>query len=161
GYVTQNITVNSRATLQIRLEPSHQTLNEVVVTGNQVQTRKAVLGSVAVVTPGDANPIPPAEAEKLLQGQAASVTVASNGAPGASPTVLQTNAVAADKMVTEQPPAVSDVLKSVPGIATDTTGHVTQLGEVVVTGALGLKTQARQLGYATAVVDNKSLTQAA
>lgn len=44
--------------------------------------------------------------------------------------------------------------------AGDTTRQV-QLGEVVVTGALGIKTQARQLGYATATVDNKSLTEAA
>jgi TonB-linked SusC/RagA family outer membrane protein len=35
-----------------------------------------------------------------------------------------------------------------------------QLGEVVVTGALGIKTQARQLGYSTATVDNKLLTEA-
>jgi len=35
-----------------------------------------------------------------------------------------------------------------------------QLGEVVVTGAFGLKTQARQLGYATTTVDNKLLTEA-
>jgi TonB-linked SusC/RagA family outer membrane protein len=35
-----------------------------------------------------------------------------------------------------------------------------QLGEVVVTGALGIKTQAKQLGYATATVDNKTLTEA-
>ncbi len=34
-----------------------------------------------------------------------------------------------------------------------------QLGEVVVTGALGIKTQSRQLGYATATVDNKQLTE--
>jgi hypothetical protein len=33
------------------------------------------------------------------------------------------------------------------------------LGEVVVTGALGIKTEARQLGYATATVDNKLLTE--
>src|ERR1700759_5712435 len=36
----------------------------------------------------------------------------------------------------------------------------TALGEVVVTGALGVKTQAKQLGYATATVDNKLLTEA-
>jgi len=35
-----------------------------------------------------------------------------------------------------------------------------QLGEVVVTGALGVKTQARSLGYATAQIGNKELTQA-
>jgi TonB-linked SusC/RagA family outer membrane protein len=35
-----------------------------------------------------------------------------------------------------------------------------QLGEVVITGALGIKSQARQLGYATAQIDNKALTQA-
>jgi TonB-linked SusC/RagA family outer membrane protein len=35
-----------------------------------------------------------------------------------------------------------------------------QLGEVVVTGALGIKTQSKQLGYSTATIDNKMLTQA-
>jgi TonB-dependent SusC/RagA subfamily outer membrane receptor len=35
-----------------------------------------------------------------------------------------------------------------------------QLGEVVVTGAFGIKTQAKQLGYATAIIDNKMLTEA-
>lgn len=37
----------------------------------------------------------------------------------------------------------------------------TQIGEVVVTGALGQKMQARSLGYATAQIDNKQLNQAA
>ena len=33
-----------------------------------------------------------------------------------------------------------------------------QLGEVVVTGSLGIKTQAKQLGYSTATVNNAQLT---
>jgi len=37
----------------------------------------------------------------------------------------------------------------------------TQIGEVVVTGALGQKLQARSLGYATAQIDTKTLNQAA
>ena len=36
-----------------------------------------------------------------------------------------------------------------------------QLGEVVVTGALGIKTQERSLGYATATIGSKDLNQAA
>ena len=35
-----------------------------------------------------------------------------------------------------------------------------QLGEVVVTGALGVKTQSKELGYSTANIGNKLLTQA-
>ena len=35
-----------------------------------------------------------------------------------------------------------------------------QLGEVVVTGALGIQRQAREVGYATATLDSKELTQA-
>ncbi|WP_236018516.1 MULTISPECIES: SusC/RagA family TonB-linked outer membrane protein [Hymenobacter] len=35
-----------------------------------------------------------------------------------------------------------------------------QLGEVVVTGALGLQRQEREIGYATATLDNKEVTQA-
>ncbi|MDB5007762.1 MAG: hypothetical protein JWP45_2155 [Mucilaginibacter sp.] len=35
-----------------------------------------------------------------------------------------------------------------------------QLGEVIVTGALGIKRQAKELGYAATQIDNKSLTEA-
>jgi CarboxypepD_reg-like domain len=35
-----------------------------------------------------------------------------------------------------------------------------QLGEVVVTGALGIQRQSREVGYATATLDSKELTQA-
>ncbi|GGE94934.1 SusC/RagA family TonB-linked outer membrane protein [Hymenobacter cavernae] len=41
-------------------------------------------------------------------------------------------------------------------LATDTK----QLGEVVVTGALGIQRQERQVGYATATLDTKEITQA-
>ena len=37
---------------------------------------------------------------------------------------------------------------------------VKQLGEVVVTGALGLQRQSREIGYATATIDTKELNQA-
>ncbi|HEX8504797.1 MAG TPA: carboxypeptidase-like regulatory domain-containing protein, partial [Hymenobacter sp.] len=37
---------------------------------------------------------------------------------------------------------------------------VKQLGEVVVTGALGIQRQQQQVGYATATLDSKELTQA-
>ena len=37
---------------------------------------------------------------------------------------------------------------------------VKQLGEVVVTGALGIQRQSREVGYATATIDSKELTQA-
>ncbi len=42
------------------------------------------------------------------------------------------------------------------GLGTDTK----QLGEVVVTGALGIQRQQQQVGYATATLDSKELTQA-
>ena len=35
-----------------------------------------------------------------------------------------------------------------------------QIGEVVVTGALGIQRQSREIGYATATIDDKQLTQA-
>ncbi len=43
-------------------------------------------------------------------------------------------------------------------ISLHTSGN--QIGEVVVTGALGIKTQNRPIGYSTARIDNKQLTQA-
>ena len=74
----------------------------------------------------------------------------------------------ADDEVSENPPTVREPEianansapqpgNNVPRVSAD---KPTALNEVVVTGALGIKTEARQMGYATATVDNKSLTQA-
>jgi len=52
----------------------------------------------------------------------------------------------------ERPTGSSSVLNVVLEVSAQ------QLGEVVVTGALGIKTQAKELGYSTASIDNKALT---
>ncbi len=70
-------------------------------------------------------------------------------------------AASTDQLLQGQEAGVTVVTGNAAGVTTNKSLNETQqLGEVVVTGALGIKTQARQLGYATAVVENKSLTQA-
>jgi len=150
GYVTQEVAVGRHAAIKILLAPSGSTLNEVVVTGYSTQRRTDITGSTSTVDVGEAKKIPAASSEQLLQRQPDEVTVVNNGAPGVLATI--------------QPHPVADATV-VAGtaarlVADKPLNQTQQLGEVVVTGALGIKTQARQLGYATATVDNKQLTQA-
>jgi len=142
--------VGRHAAIKILLAPSGSTLNEVVVTGYSTQRRTDITGSTSTVDVGEAKKIPAASSEQLLQRQPDEVTVVNNGAPGVLATI--------------QPHPVADATV-VAGtaarlVADKPLNQTQQLGEVVVTGALGIKTQARQLGYATATVDNKQLTQA-
>jgi len=89
--------------------------------------------------------------KKDVSGSVATVDVTDAEAvpAGTSEKLLQGQAAAV--VPTPAAPVAEDVDKSI--------NATQQLGEVVVTGALGIKTQARQLGYATATVDNKLLTE--
>jgi len=145
GYVTKEVTIGRRANIRVSIEPSGATLNEVVVTGYTAQRRKDVAADVATV---DAKDTPATSTVQLLEGQAGGVTVVAAGAPGASSNI-QLRPVADAAVVTQNADKT----------AANSLNQTQQLGEVVVTGALGIKTQARQLGYATATVDNKLLTE--
>src|ERR1700761_8629560 len=76
GYQTKNVTIGKADTLNVYLDVSSSTLNEVVVTtGYQTQARKDVTGSVSTVN-----------TKQQLQGKAAGVTeytkkIPANSAP--------------------------------------------------------------------------------
>ncbi|WP_302863749.1 TonB-dependent receptor [Mucilaginibacter sp. L3T2-6] len=86
-YQTKEVTVQNDQYLTITLTPASNTLNEVIVTGYQTQRKKDISGAVATVDVAAAKVVPTTNAESLLQGQAAGVTVVEQGAPGAGANV--------------------------------------------------------------------------
>ncbi len=87
GYVSKEIRITGAQTLSIRLEPSANHLDEVVVTGYTSQRKKDLTGAVTVVDVENMNKQPTSQINNQLQGQAAGVTVIGSGQPGEEPQV--------------------------------------------------------------------------
>jgi TonB-linked SusC/RagA family outer membrane protein len=89
GFATQEVPVNNRTSLSVRLSSDAQALQGVVVIGYGSVKRKDVTGSIASVSAEQIAKVPITSLEQSLQGRAAGVQVMSNdGSPGANTTVL-------------------------------------------------------------------------
>ncbi|HEY4206724.1 MAG TPA: SusC/RagA family TonB-linked outer membrane protein, partial [Puia sp.] len=89
GFTTQEVPVNNRTTLTVRLVTDAQALQGVVVIGYGTVKRKDLTGSIASVTSEQIAKVPIASFEQSLQGRAAGVQIVNNdGSPGANTTVL-------------------------------------------------------------------------
>lgn len=89
GFATQEVAVNNRSNLSVRLATDAQALQGVVVIGYGTVKRKDLTGSIASVSAEQIAKVPIASLEQSLQGRAAGVQVVSNdGSPGANTTVL-------------------------------------------------------------------------
>jgi len=86
GFDPQTITP-SQSNVQIALNPTLSTLNEVVVTGYTTQRKKDITGSVSVVNAKELIANPGSNVESLLQGKASGVTVGTSGVPGAGASI--------------------------------------------------------------------------
>jgi len=75
--------VTSQDSVKVTAQPS-STPNEVVVTGYTTQRKKDIVNSTAVVNMSNAKKVSVVDSEKLLQGQAAGVSVNNEAAPGLS-----------------------------------------------------------------------------
>ncbi len=82
GYATREIPVEGENEIDIALESSVGTLEEVVVTGYASQKRGDVTGSVSVVDVDEMIAQPTSNVANQLQGRAAGVTVIQDGRPG-------------------------------------------------------------------------------
>lgn len=88
GYKTKEVTAN-KSTLDVSLEQSTESLDEIVVVGYGKQKRKDVTGSVSLVGEETLEALKPTDAATALQGTSSGVTVnLSSGAPGASANIL-------------------------------------------------------------------------
>lgn len=84
GYTTQEITVGTSNTLQIRLVASAGSLDDVVVIGYQTVRRRDVLASVSSIGAKDLKDVPINSAAEALNGRLAGVTATtSEGSPDA------------------------------------------------------------------------------
>ncbi len=87
GYLTQEVAVDERSTVNVTMSEDASQLDEVVVTGYGTQTRGQITGSVASVDMGEALKAPVVNAAEALSGRVSGVTVITNGNPGATPKI--------------------------------------------------------------------------
>ncbi|MHB1179386.1 MAG: SusC/RagA family TonB-linked outer membrane protein, partial [Daejeonella sp.] len=88
GYVTQEVILSGRSTVNVSLVPSSTSLSEVVVIGYGSQKVKDATGSVASLGTEQFNKGVIASPEQLLQGRVAGVQVTpASGEPGAGATI--------------------------------------------------------------------------
>ncbi|PWS30642.1 SusC/RagA family TonB-linked outer membrane protein [Pedobacter paludis] len=87
GYVTQEVPVNNRTTLNIVLASNSQQLDQVVVVGYGTQRKIDVTGSVASVKGEDISKQASVNPISALQGKVAGVNITNSGSPGSSPQI--------------------------------------------------------------------------
>jgi Ca-activated chloride channel family protein len=84
GFQTAKVQIGKSDTVNVYLQPSTNSLNEVVIVGYQTQRRKDLTGSVSVISADKAV----TSNKSLLQGKAAGVSVVSQAAPGSASKVM-------------------------------------------------------------------------
>ena len=83
GYVSEEVAVGNRSTVDVQLLPDLKSLSEVVVVGYGTQEKKDVTGSIGSVDMKTLSDVPLQTADQALQGRLAGVDVQSNsGLPG-------------------------------------------------------------------------------
>ncbi|MCH5691042.1 TonB-dependent receptor plug domain-containing protein [Niabella sp. W65] len=87
GFQQQEVIVGTQTEINIALETSVSSLNEVIVIGYGTQRKKDLTGSVAVVDMKELKAQPAASPLEALQGKAAGVQIVNDGSPGATPQI--------------------------------------------------------------------------
>jgi TonB-linked SusC/RagA family outer membrane protein len=82
GYENKVVVLKGNNPLKIQLERAYKNLNDVIVVGYGTVKKKDLTGSVAVVNVGDAKKNVSYDVAKMLQGQAAGISVHGSGEPG-------------------------------------------------------------------------------
>ncbi|PQJ34437.1 hypothetical protein BSZ35_07335 [Salinibacter sp. 10B] len=87
GFNTRTVDVEGRTTIDVTLQPSTLTGEEIVVVGYSEQRRADLTGSVDVADVGEMQELSSAQVTEQLQGQLAGVTVRTSGQPGDEPQI--------------------------------------------------------------------------
>ncbi len=75
-------TLGNQSIINIKMEDDVSALEEVIVTGYTVDSRRETTGAVSTVKSKDLTAAPSGNVEQQLQGRVAGVTVITNGQPG-------------------------------------------------------------------------------
>jgi TonB-linked SusC/RagA family outer membrane protein len=87
GYKTQEVAVGSQSTVAAQLVTDAAALDEVVVTGYQVQRKADLTGAVSVIKVDDVKSMTSNDVTRNLQGRVPGVNITTDGAPGSGATV--------------------------------------------------------------------------
>lgn len=82
GFTRKSVVVGTNTVINVSLERTASTLDDVVVVGYGSVKKKDLTGSISVVNVKDATKTASYDIAKLLQGQVAGVTVQGSGEPG-------------------------------------------------------------------------------
>ena len=85
GYVSQEIALGNRTSLDVTLAVDNKALEEVVVVGYGSQRKRDITSAVSVVNMDDIGEVPASNVTRLLQGQAPGVVIKQkDGSPGSA-----------------------------------------------------------------------------
>lgn len=87
GYISQEVSVGGKTTINVTLIENASQLDEVVVVGYTSQVRGDVTGSISSVDVDEALAVPVVNASEALQGRVSGVTVTNSGSPGSAPKI--------------------------------------------------------------------------
>lgn len=88
GYTSEEVSLENRSVVNLKLMQDIQSLSEVIVVGYGVQRKSDVTGALSSVSAAEINEFPSIAATQALQGRAAGVSItSSNGEPGANPRI--------------------------------------------------------------------------
>lgn len=88
GYSIVEESIKGRTHIDVKLNPSTESLQEVVVVGYGTQKKSVVTGAISSVRAKDLEKVPNGRIEQSLQGRVSGVTIAaSSGQPGSNSTV--------------------------------------------------------------------------
>jgi TonB-linked SusC/RagA family outer membrane protein len=82
GFTTQEVSINNRTTINIRLEESSQSLESVVVIGYQTIKKKDLTGAATLINTENTERIVARSVPEALQGLSPGVSVRNGGRPG-------------------------------------------------------------------------------
>lgn len=88
GYEPQKVSLNGRSTLDVVLNESESTLNEVVVVGYGTQSKKNLTSAISNIKPEDLNRGAIVDVGQLLQGKVPGLNISSNGDPNQRAAVI-------------------------------------------------------------------------
>jgi TonB-linked SusC/RagA family outer membrane protein len=87
GFVSQEVAIDGRTELSVKLAASTKALNEVIVVGYGSQRRATVTGAITSLSASTITALPVASVDQALQGRVAGLNVTNNGSPGTAPIV--------------------------------------------------------------------------
>ena len=87
GYLSQEVVVGGRTTINITLQIAAKDINEVVVIGYGTASKRDLTGSIAKISGKDIADKPNPNPVASLQGRVAGLSIVNNGTPGQAPDI--------------------------------------------------------------------------